>query len=97
MRSAASRGFSAIQSRSVTSASSAAYSVALSIGTPAKVLSPFLAPGACAITWSKAMQMCFKWRSASVVHAVIAAAAVERIGEQHGVVDRRDADAVADA
>ena len=50
MRSAASRGFSAIHSRSVTSASSAAYSVALSSGTCAKVLSDFLAPGACSST-----------------------------------------------
>ena len=44
MRSAASRGFSTIHSRSVTSASSAAYSVALSSGTWSKVRSDFLRP-----------------------------------------------------
>ena len=65
MRSAARRAFRTIHNRSVTSASSAAYSVALSSGTWPNVLSDFLAPGACCSTCSKGMQMCPRCRSAS--------------------------------
>ena len=95
MRSAASRGFSIIHSRSVTSASSAAYSVALSNGTWPKVLPDFFAPGANATTCSNVMHVCCRCFSASEVHAVLPAPAVERVGDQHGVVDVARLDAVA--
>ena len=93
MRSATSRGFSSIHSRSVTSASSAAYSVALSSGTCANVARDFL-PRRVLDHLIERDAGVAEVALGQLVHAVAALAAVERVGHQHGVVDRRDADAV---
>ena len=94
MRSAASRGFSTIHSRSVTSASSAAYSVALSSGTWANVLSDFLAPGACCQHLLEGDAGVPEVPLGERIHAVLPRPSVERVGEQHGVVEGRELDAV---
>ena len=62
---------------------------------PANVFSDFLAPGACSITCSNDMQRVAEVALGESVHAVLARAAVERVGQQHRVVERRDVDAVA--
>ena len=92
MPSAARRGFSARHSRSVTSASSAAYSVALSIATRAKPMKLRPEPA----TSAKRDRLVAEPSLAERVHAVAVAgrAGVEHVGDQHGVVERRDLDAV---
>ena len=94
MRSAARRGFSTIHSRSVTSASSAAYS--------RRLVERHLREGLVGLLGARRVLQHLREGHAGVpemalgqrVHAVLAAPAVERVGEQHGVVERREIDAV---
>ena len=94
MRSAARRGFSTIHSRSVTSASSAAYSVALSSGTCPKVLFRLLGARRVLEHLLERHAGVAEMALGEVVHAVRRPAGIERVGHQHGVVERRDLDAV---
>ena len=94
MPSAASLALNRCQRRSVTSASSAAYSVALSTGTQSNLVCALPLPA----TSENAMGVWPRWRfdsSSMPKPAKPAAALVAGIGHQHGVVIGREADAIA--
>ena len=85
---------SSIHRRSVTSASSAAYSVALSSGSlTERPLGLLLARHVRDYLLERHAGMP-EVAHGEIVHAVPALAGVERVGHQHGVVERRHVDAV---